>query len=323
MQRSREELLKVYRTMRTIRVFEDRLSLQFAAGDIGGFVHLSAGQEASAVGVLEHFVGGKDYVATTHRGHGHCIAFGSDPEKMMLEIYGRRDGLCRGKGGSIHIADIERGMLGANGIVGGGAPLCVGAALTIKNNGGDGVAAAFIGDGASNQGSVFEAMNLASVWHVPALFIYENNGYAESTGAEYTIACGDIVNRAEAFGMSGTSVDGRDFFEVSEAVGEVVAKARETGGPALIEIKLERFRGHFEGDQQTYRAPGEADDARENRDPIKIFVEKVINAGLIDAGQFTEIDAEVETLIDGCVDAAKAAPAPADDDLMSDVYLSY
>lgn len=323
MQRSREELLGAYRTMRTIRAFEDRLHEEFASGDIPGFVHLSAGQEAAAVGVLEHLEPGRDYVATTHRGHGHCIAFGSDPQAMMLEIYGRRDGLCRGKGGSIHIADIARGMLGANGIVGGGAPLTVGAALTIKTLGETGVAIAFIGDGASNQGSVFESMNLAAIWQVPAIFVYENNGYAESTGADYTIACGDIVNRAAAFGMPGVLIDGHDYFEVSEAAGEVIGQVRESGRPALIEIKLDRFYGHFEGDQQTYRAPGETERVRTEADCLKIFADKVVSAGLIEPGQLTAIDDEVAGLIDACVAAAKAAPPPGPDDLLGDVYLSY
>lgn len=323
MQRSREELLDAYRTMRTIRVFEDRIHEEFATGDIPGFVHLSAGQEASATGVLEHLVAGRDYVATTHRGHGHCIAFGSDPEAMMLEIYGRRGGLCHGKGGSIHIADIERGMLGANGIVGGGAPLTVGAALTIRNLGTGGVALAFIGDGASNQGSVFESMNLAAVWKVPAVFVYENNGYAEATGADYTIACGDIVNRAAAFGMPGVQIDGRDFFEVSKAAGEVISRVRESGAPALIEIKLDRFHGHFEGDQQTYRAPGETEHVRANADCLKIFADKVTRAGLLESDQLAAIDDQVGALIEACVTTAKAAPPPAADDLLGDVYLSY
>lgn len=322
MQQSREDLLKAYRTMRQIREFEERVSLQFAAGDIPGFVHLSAGQEASAVGIISN-LGDGDYIATTHRGHGHCIAFGSDTEAMMLEIYGRRDGLCRGKGGSIHIADIPRGMLGANGIVGGGAPLCVGAALKIKNAGEKGVAVPFIGDGASNQGHVFEAMNLASVWQVPVLFVYENNNYAESTGADYSVACGDLVKRAEAFGMEGEMVDGSDYFNVFETARDMIGKIRETNTPMLLEVKLDRFYGHFEGDAQTYRAPGEQDELRKNKDCLKLFAAKVTEAGLLDASQFDEIDKEVIAEIDNCVATAKAAPPPSEADLMSDIYLSY
>ena len=322
MQQSREDLLEAYRKMRLIREFEERVSLQFAAGDIPGFVHLSAGQEASAVGIISN-LGQGDYIATTHRGHGHCIAFGSDTEAMMLEIYGRRDGLCRGKGGSIHIADIERGMLGANGIVGGGAPLCVGAALKIRNAGEKRVAVPFIGDGASNQGHVFEAMNLASVWQVPVLFVYENNKYAESTGADYSVACGDLANRAAAFGMEGRIVDGSDYFDVFETAREMIGQIRETYTPMLLEVKLDRFYGHFEGDAQTYRAPGEQEDVRKNKDCIKLFAARVTEAGLLESSQLEEIEREVIAEIDACVSAAKAAPPPVEADLMADIYLSY
>ncbi len=323
MQHSREDLLKAYRTMRTIRAFEERLHVQFANGDIPGFVHLSAGQEASAAGVIGHLEPGRDYIATTHRGHGHCIAFGSDPEAMMKEIYGRRDGLCKGKGGSIHIADVSRGMLGANGIVGGGGPLCVGAALTIKTLGTGGVAVPFIGDGASNQGHVFEAMNLASVWQVPVLFVFENNKYAESTGAEYALGCKELVRRAEAFGMPGLQVDGHDYFEVFDAAGEMITRVRETGRPALLEVMLDRFYGHYEGDAQTYRAPGEQERLRAEADCLKIFADKVTGASLLAPEQLQEIDAEVEALIESCVAAAKKAPPPDENDLLSDIYVSY
>lgn len=322
MQQSREDLLKAYRTMRTIREFEERLHVQFAAGDIPGFVHLSSGQEASAVGVISNLNEG-DYIATTHRGHGHCIAFGSDPHAMMKEIYGRRDGLCKGKGGSIHIADMARGMLGANGIVGGGGPLCVGAALTIKTQGKRGVAVPFIGDGASNQGHVFEAMNLASVWQVPVLFVFENNNYAESTGADYSVASGDIVTRAAAFGMPGEQVDGRDYFAVQDIANTMIEQVKDSGKPALLEIKLDRFYGHYEGDAQTYRGEGEQERIRETADCLKIFTEKVVSAALLETAQLEEIDADVRELMDDCVVQAKAAPPPTESDLMTDIYVSY
>jgi len=322
MQLSRDDLLSAYRTMRVIRTFEEKVAEEFAANNVPGFVHLSVGQEASAVGVLAH-LGDGDYVATTHRGHGHCIAFGSDPRAMMLEIFGRDGGLCKGKGGSIHIADVRRGMLGANGIVGGGAPLCVGAALAIKSRGEKGVALVFIGDGASNQGHVFEAMNLAAVWQVPVVFVYENNHYAESTGADYAVACRDLVKRAEGFGMTGTMIDGHDYFAVHAAAGEVIAQVRDSGKPALIEIKLDRFRGHFEGDAQTYRGGGEIERLWAEADCLKIFTEKVTGAGLLEESQLEAINAEAASLIDDCAAAAHAAPEPAPEALLADVYTSY
>jgi pyruvate dehydrogenase E1 component alpha subunit len=322
MQLSRDDLLSAYRTMRVIRTFEEKVAEEFAANNVPGFVHLSIGQEASAAGVLAH-LGDGDYVATTHRGHGHCIAFGSDPRAMMLEIFGRDGGLCKGKGGSIHIADIKRGMLGANGIVGGGAPLCVGAALAVKSRGEKGVALVFIGDGASNQGHVFEAMNLAAVWQVPVVFVYENNHYAESTSADYAVACRDLVKRAEAFGMTGTMIDGHDYFAVHTAAGEVIAQVRESGRPALIEIKLDRFRGHFEGDAQTYRGAGEIERLWAEADCLKIFAEKVTGAGLLEESQLQAIDAEATALLDDCAAAAHGAPEPAPEALLADVYTSY
>ena len=202
MQLSRDELLRAYRQMRLIREFEDRVHLEFATGDIPGFVHLYAGEEASAVGVCLHLTD-RDSIASTHRGHGHCIAKGCDRGGMMKEIYGRKDGLCGGKGGSMHIADLSKGMMGANGIVGGGPPLICGAALAAKTLGTGGVAVSFIGDGGSNQGTTFEALNLATVWKLPAIFVFENNGYAEATSSKYSVSCKDIVERAAGLRHAG------------------------------------------------------------------------------------------------------------------------
>ena len=225
-----DQLLVAYRTMKTIRDFEERVHDEFAAGDIPGFVHLYAGEEASAVGVCSH-LDERDAIASTHRGHGHCIARGVDPVAMMAEIYGKSTGSCRGKGGSMHIADLSKGMLGANGIVGGGPPLICGRALASKHKGDGGVAVAFFGDGASNQGTTFESLNLATIWNLPAIFVAENNGYAEATSSSWSVATDDIADRAAAFGMPGVIVDGFDFFAVHEAAGEAVARARDGGGP--------------------------------------------------------------------------------------------
>ena len=321
MQLSREQLLTAYRQMRTIRTFEERVHDEFAAGAIPGFVHLYAGEEASAVGVCLN-LGDKDYVASTHRGHGHCIAKGCDVKAMMQEIYGRRGGLCGGKGGSMHIADLSKGMLGANGIVGGGPPLICGAALTAKTLKTGGVAVAFVGDGGSNQGTTLESYNLAGVWALPVIFVVEDNGYAESTASAWAVA-GSQVKRAEAFGMPGHEVDGHDLFAVHEAAREAVERARAGHGPSLIHVRLNRYYGHFEGDAMTYRAPGEVEKLRAERDCLTLFRTRVGEAGLLQADQLDAIDGEVSELIDEAVAEAAAAPPPGPEDLVSDVYISY
>jgi len=201
-QATREQLLDWYRTMRTIREFEERVHKEFATGEIPGFVHLYAGEEAIATGVCAH-LRPDDYIASTHRGHGHAIAKGCDVHGMMAEIYGKRDGLCRGKGGSMHIADVDKGMLGANGIVGGGPPMNCGVGLSAKVRGTDQVGVSFTGDGGSNQGTFLESLNLASVWHLPCIFVVENNGYAESTSDRFHASGVDIAKRADGFGMPG------------------------------------------------------------------------------------------------------------------------
>ena len=316
------QLLDVYRTMRSIRAFEDRVHDEFATGDIPGFVHLYAGEEASATGVCAHLDPDRDTIASTHRGHGHCIAKGVDIKPMMAEIFGRRTGSCHGKGGSMHIADLSRGMLGANGIVGGGPPLICGTALAAKLKGDGGVGVAFFGDGASNQGTTLEAMNLASVWNLPAIFVAENNGYAEATSSTWSVAADNIADRAAGFGMPGVILDGFDFFAVHEAVGEAVARAREGGGPTMIEMKFTRYFGHFEGDQQLYRAD-EVRNARENLDCLKVFRARVTEAGQLTDAQLDQVDQEVAKAIDAAVTAAKAAPKPGAEDLLTDVYISY
>ena len=318
----KEGLLAAYRRMKTIREFEERLHVDFGRGDIPGFVHLYAGEEAAGVGIMSHLKD-HDRIASTHRGHGHCIAKGVDVNGMMAEIYGKATGSCAGKGGSMHIADLSRGMMGANGILGAGAPLICGAALAAQKLGHDGVGITFFGDGASNQGTVLESMNLACVWNLPAIFVVENNGYAESTSVDYAVASDSYVDRATGFGMPGITVDGTDFFAVYEAAGEVIRRAREGGGPSLLECKMIRFFGHFEGDAQTYRAPGETEDNRANRDCLKIFRAKVSEAGVVSKAEFDAVDGEVMGVIEAAVQAAKAAPLPAASELTTDVYVSY
>jgi acetoin:2,6-dichlorophenolindophenol oxidoreductase subunit alpha len=319
---NKEQLLQAYRTMRTIREFEERLHVDFGRGDIPGFVHLYAGEEAAGTGILMH-LGDGDRVASTHRGHGHCIAKGVDVVAMMKEIYGKKGGACNGKGGSMHIADLSKGMLGANGILGAGAPLACGAALAARYRGKGEVAISFVGDGASNQGTFLESLNLAAVWNLPVIFVVENNGYAESTSRDYGVAVDSYVDRAAGFGLPGVTVDGTDFFAVHEAAGEIIKRARRGGGPALLECKMVRFYGHFEGDAQTYRGAGELDDIRANKDCLRKFSAAVTAAGVLSADELKAIDHEVLGLIEGAVAQAKAAPLPTVADLTTDVYVTY
>jgi TPP-dependent pyruvate/acetoin dehydrogenase alpha subunit len=319
---SKEKLLDVYRKMRTIREFEERLHTEFAKGDIPGFVHLYAGEEAAGTGIMIH-LNDKDRIASTHRGHGHCIAKGVDVKAMMCEIYGRANGACKGKGGSMHIADLSKGMMGANGILGAGAPLACGAALAAKFRGDGSVGISFVGDGGANQGTFLESLNLAAIWNLPVIFVVENNGYAESTSVKYATAVDSYADRAAGFGVPAVVVDGTDFFAVYEAAGEIIKRAREGGGPSLLECKMIRFFGHFEGDQQAYRAKGEVEDLRANNDCIKSFTEKVIEAGVFSRAECEKIDKEVLALIEEAVAMAKSSPMPTAKDLLTDVYVSY
>lgn len=323
MQLSRDALLRAYRQMKVIREFEERLHVEIQTGEIAGFTHLYCGQEAVAVGVCEH-LDTEDKIVSTHRGHGHCLAKGCDVTGMMKEIWGSREGLCKGKGGSMHIADIDLGMLGANGIVGAGAPIAVGAALAAKLDGKGKVSIAFSGDGACNQGTTFEAMNLAVVTQAPCIFVFENNHYSEHTGVEYAVGTArDIASRAEAFGMKVWRADGTDFFAVFETMREVLDHVRAGNGPAAVEFDTERFFGHFEGDPQRYRGDGEIERIRETRDCLKTFRQKVTSARLLSDADIDAVDREVLTLIDEVVIAARAAERPTAEDVLTDVYISY
>ena len=321
MQLSRDELLKAYRTMAAARHFEDSVFENFSDGKIPGFVHLSAGQEATAAGVYMA-LDERDWIATTHRAHGQCIARGLDLQETMDEIYGATTGVCGGKGGSMHIADLDKGMLGANGIIGATGPLAVGAGLSARAKGENGVAVAFYGDGGSNQGLIFEAYNMANIWKLPVIFICEDNGYAEATPSSYSVA-GSQVARANGFGMPGVEVDGFDFFAVHDAMREAVERARNGEGPSLIHIKTARFYGHFVGDAQTYRGDGEIDKLRAEKDCLNLFREKVVETGLLTGEQLDEIYEEERTRIQDAASAAQAAPRATEADLMTDVYSSY
>ena len=329
MQMNREALARAYRQMKLIREFEERLHEEIQTGQIAGFTHLYCGQEAVAVGVCEHLTE-RDKIVSTHRGHGHCLAKGCDVTGMMKEIWGSQEGLCNGKGGSMHIADIDKGMLGANGIVGAGAPIMVGAALSSKIDGPDAegklaVAIAFSGDGACNQGTTFEAMNLAVVTKAPAVFVFENNHYSEHTGDAYAVGTAkDIASRAEGFGMKVWRADGTDFFAVYDCMREVLDHVRVPGnGPAAVEFDTERFFGHFEGDPQRYRGKGEIERIRATRDCLRKFRESVIGAKLLSDAELDAIDTEALGAIENAVQESRTAPRPKPENVLDNVYLSY
>lgn len=319
---SKTQLLDAYWRMRAIREFDERMRREVINGTVPGFIHLYVGQEAIATGACMN-LDDNDYIGSTHRGHGHCIAKGVDIGGMLLEIYCKQGGVCNGKGGSMHIADMNKGMLGANAIVGGAPPIAVGAALSAKTRGTKGVALAFIGDGASNQGTVFEAMNLASCLKLPMIFMFENNGYAEFTGIEYHTGGADITRRAAGFNMPAEKVDGTDFFAVYEAVGRAVDRARRGEGPSAVEAVALRYYGHFEGDMQLYRHKDEVAQHKAKNDPLDKMRARLTKDHGITVAELDAIDAELAALIDDKVDIAKAAPKPPREALYTDVYARY
>ncbi len=322
MQLSQDELKRAYRRMYMIRTFEERVVKESEQGNIPGFAHVYLGQEASAVGVC-HDLTDEDYIGSTHRGHGHCIAKGVDVRGMMLEIMAKADGLCGGKGGSMHIADLKKGMLGANAIVGGAPPIAVGAALTQKYLKTGRVAVAFTGDGASNQGTVFEALNMAVVLKVPAIFVFENNGYGEHTHVSYACGAPSIAERVRGFGLPCEVADGMDFFAVHEAMRRALEHARGGNGPYALELISHRFLGHFIGDPQAYRLPHELEAARA-QDPIPKFRRRVVDAGLLQDADLDLIEREVEAEVEAAVQAGLAAPPPDPaKSLTTDVYKTY
>lgn len=316
------QLLDIYRRMRTIRSFEEKLQELVSAGKIGGFMHLYAGEEAIAVGVCAH-LSDEDLVGSTHRGHGHCIAKGVDVKAMMAELFGRSTGTNRGKGGSMHIADVGRGMLGANGIVGGGIPLVTGAALTAQVQGKDTVAVAFFGDGATNQGQFHESLTMASNWKLPVVYVCENNGFGEFTPTEFVVPVKDIAERAGSYSMRAEIADGMDFFDVYEKAGAAIEHARKGEGPTLLECKTYRFHGHYVGDATPYRNKEEAEDWIQNRDPLDIFETKVCESGIVASDEFRSVDGEVVALLAEAVEEAEAAPLPSLDEVLTDVYVRY
>jgi len=308
--------------MATIRNFEERGIPETGQRAMSGSVHSSAGQEAVPTGVCAH-LSDEDYIGSTHRGHGHCIAKGVDPKRMMAELFGRSTGTNKGKGGSMHIADMSKGMLGTNGVVGASIPLAVGAGLTSKLKDLKRVAVAFFGDGAANQGVLHESMNLASVWKLPVIFCCENNGYAQATPVEYALSTANVSDRAAGYDMPGITVDGMDVFAVYDAAGQAVERARNGEGPTLLECRTYRFYGHTVFDNPlTYRTKEEEDHWRA-RDPLKLFRENVLPLGDITLEELDQIDQEAADLMEEAIKLADAGPLPETDKIYEDVYVSY
>ncbi|MER1986806.1 MAG: thiamine pyrophosphate-dependent dehydrogenase E1 component subunit alpha [Solibacillus sp.] len=317
---TQERAAWIYEKMNDIRNFEDEVHRIFTSGDIPGFVHLYAGEEAVATGVCAHLTDA-DYITSTHRGHGHCIAKGCDLDAMMAEIYGKETGLCKGKGGSMHIADIDKGMLGANGIVGGGFPIAVGAGLRNKYLKTDSVVICFFGDGAANEGTFHEGINLAAIWKLPVVFVCENNMFAESTPQTYSSASKTIAQRAVAYDIPGVKIDGMDVHAVYEAAGEAIERARNGEGPSLIECITYRKYGHFEGDEQKYKAKEGPEKEHASRDCIKIFREKALEEGLLTEEQVNQIEAKSVEAVAAAIKFAEDSPIPRPEALLEDVYV--
>lgn len=312
-----KQLPWLYERMCLIRKFEDFLHDQFARGTIPGFVHLYAGQEAIAVGVMAN-LRGNDYITSTHRGHGHCIAKGVELGPMLAEIYGKAGGVCRGKGGSMHIADVDKGMLGANGIVGGGLPLACGAALSAKVRCTDQVAVCFFSDGAANQGTFHESLNLAAIWDLPVVFVVENNGYGEATPVEYSMRVTHIAERAAGYGMPGYTIDGMDVFAVYDAAGQAILRARAGKGPTLLECTTYRYYGHFEGDNLKYRSRSE-EHVYKDRDPILHFRRSVLARGLLSEQELAVIDEHTKAMLNEAISFADQSPLPSPHECLEDV----
>ncbi|ANM14458.1 MULTISPECIES: thiamine pyrophosphate-dependent dehydrogenase E1 component subunit alpha [unclassified Rhizobium] len=315
----REQLLDALRKMHLIRQFEEGAEESYTRGLIHGTMHLSIGQEASAMGVCLPLTQ-QDQITSTHRGHGHCIAKGADVKRMFAEFFGKTTGYCAGRGGSMHIADVTTGNLGANGIVGGGLPIAVGAALTSKRLKTGKVVICFFGDGANNEGAFHEALNMAAVWKLPVIFVCENNGYGMSTSTARSTAVANIADRAAAYSMPGVIVDGNVLSEVAEATHNAVERAKRGEGPSLIECKTYRYRGHSKSDRNRYRTKDEIDDWMSNRDPIVRFETQLREFGVANDAELEAIRQSVRDEIAAGIEFAKTSPAPDVSELAENVY---
>ena len=317
---SKKLLTELYGKMVTIRLFEQTVESHFLAGEIPGFVHLYIGEEAIAAGIMANLTN-RDYIESTHRGHGHTIAKGADLKRMMAEIFGKATGYCKGKGGSMHIADFSIGMLGANGIVGGGYTLAVGAGLATKLSGEDKVSVVFFGDGASNRGTFHEALNMAAIWQLPVLFVCEMNQWASTTPYRTTTSVENIADRCQGYSIPGYVVDGNDVLAVYEAAKDIVADIRAGKGPALLECKTYRIKGHFVGDPEKYRTKEEVQHEFETNNPITRFEEKVLKAGALTQADLDAVYKQAEQEIAEALKFAKESPEPAPEAIYEDLYV--
>jgi pyruvate dehydrogenase E1 component alpha subunit len=311
-------LLELHYSMLRVRRVEERLLEVFAGGKIPGFIHVSIGQEAVATGICSCLTPA-DTIFTTHRGHGHTLAKGMELKPFMAEIFGRANGACRGNSGSMHVASKEAGVGGANGIVGAGMPISLGSAFASAFKGEDSVTAVFFGDGASNQGTFHESMNLAALWNLPLLFVCENNGWAQFTSQKSYMKIDSIARRADGYGMPGVLVDGEDVLKVRDAAQQAVARARAGEGPTLIECKTHRWFGHYAGDPQKYRPANDLEKSR-NVDCIANFEKRIIESGLADRGQLDAVNDRLRVEIDDAIAYAEASPAAVTGQFLNDVY---
>lgn len=312
---SQEKLRGLYREMLLIRRFEETVEERFRAGELSGFLHVAIGQEAVAVGVCQAMADG-DVFASTHRAHAHAVARGMHPNALMAELYGKTEGCSHGYGGSMHLYDLEIGFLGANAVVGGGLPAITGAALAFKLRKESRVAVAFFGDGATNIGTFHESLNLAQLWQVPAVFVCENNHYAESTPAVQQLPITDLAKRAVAYGMHSITVDGQDVEEVLRAAGRALEHARSGKGPVFLLCETYRLVGHYVGDPQVYRPKDELKELRETQDPLDRVRERLE----LSDDDLEAIEREVEELVEGSVEFAKAGTDPKPEDALKNIY---
>ncbi|MDF2474147.1 MAG: acoA 2 [Anaerocolumna sp.] len=318
MKLSKDVMKDMYLRMRRIREFETKAQNLFAEGRIPGFVHLYIGEEAVATGVCENLTD-EDFITSTHRGHGHIVAKGGDLKFMMAELYGKATGYCKGKGGSMHIADRDKGILGANGIVGAGHNIAVGAGLSAQYRGTDQVCVCFFGDASTNQGTFHESMNMAAVWKLPIVFVCENNNYGISMSQDRHMAIKDVADRGAAYGIPGVAVDGNDVLAVHEAAEEAIARARKGQGPTLLECKTYRHRGHFEGDAGAYK-PTEEQAAWIKKDPLPRFAEFLKENKIFTEKEIAKLDEQVAEEIAEAIKFAEESPDPELESVVQDIY---
>ncbi len=311
---SKEFLMKVLEKMMTIRKFEQTAADSFLKGQINGNVHVCLGEEGSVVGAnmaLEP----TDYISASHRGHGHCIMKSGDVNRTMAELFGKETGFCKGRGGSMHVTKVDSGLLGANGIVGGGIPLATGSALASKLNHDNSVTVAFFGDGATSQGCFHECLNMAATWKLPVIFFIENNGFAVSTRINTVINTATLAARAQAYDIPGVVVDGTDVLAVYEAVKEAAARARNGEGPTLIESKMYRFTGHFIGDPAAYMSDEYKTEA-ESKDPIEKYITKLLSEGIASQEEIDTLDQKTKEIIEKAHEFALNSPMPESKDVL-------